>query len=124
MGKRALSCLAAAFVAACASADRWPAFVGPNATLTGRVVASRDVVFFIGDLAMEGQVYVVEPAIAPRRRRLVFVGSQDCRPARTDGRLYRMRLSRQRIYYGLTADPEDRRWTPSLAISSCVAVGG
>ena len=110
--------------AACASVHRWPAFVGPDATLTGRVVASRPVVPMTGDLAGEAYAYLVEPAGAPRSRVMVLPVSEDCAAARTDGRLYRMRLGRQRIMYGLTANPEDRSWTPSLVISSCVAAGG
>jgi len=118
----AASCFAA-FVAACASLHTWPAFVGPNASVSARVVASRDVTFFIGDVALSGQVYILEPTIAPRSRLMVFVDSEDCHAARSDGATYRMHLSRRQIAYGLTSNPEDRRWTPSLAISSCVPIG-
>jgi hypothetical protein len=119
--KVAASCLAA-FVTACSSIHTWPAFVGPGATLSARVVASREVTFFIGDEALSGQVYVLEPTIARRSRLMVFVGSEDCQAARDDGRTYRMHLSRGQIAYGLSSDREDRKWTPSLVISSCVPI--
>jgi hypothetical protein len=124
MRKLPAPCLAATLLAGCANVDRWPAFVGPGATLTGRVVASRLVVPMTGDVAGEAYAYVVEPSEAPGSRVMVLPVSEDCAAARTDGRSYRMRLSRQWIMYGLTANPEDRSWTPSLAISDCVAVGG
>ena len=115
------SCLAA-LLTACSSIHTWPSFVGPSATLSARVVASREVTFFIGDEALVGQAYVVAPTIAPRRRLMVFVGSGDCDAARNDGRAYRMHLSQGQIAYGLTSNPESRGWTPSLVISSCVPI--
>lgn len=121
MAKLAASCLAM-LLSACASIDQWPYFVGPRSVLTGRVVASRQVVYFFGDVAAEAHVYVVEPVNHPRNRVMAFVGPEDCEAARNDGRTYRMRLSRGTIHYGLTANPEDRRWTPSLVILSCLPV--
>ncbi|MBV9881392.1 MAG: hypothetical protein JO276_00110 [Sphingomonadaceae bacterium] len=84
-------------------------------------MASRHVAYFIGDQAMEGKVFVVEPTAAPRRRFMAFVWN-GCFDAGNDGRTYRMHLNHTEIPYGLTADPEDRRWTPNLAITSCVPI--
>lgn len=119
----ASSCLFA-LLAACAGIDSWPVFVGPSDTLVARVVASRLVRFYVGDVLLEGQAYLLEPAAAPRRRLMAFAATADCEAARTDGRAFRMHLSRETINYGVGSDPEDRRWLPSLAVSGCVLVGG
>lgn len=118
MGKLAPSSLAA-LVAACAVGPNLPAGVRPDGTLIGRVVESRGVVVFEGDLATNWHSHVVEPRNAPGARLIVVTDTELCPLSGDHTRTYEMRIGRRLIYFGMTDNEDDRRWTTDLMILSC-----
>ena len=108
----------AAFVAACSGEDARPASARADTILVGRVVASRNVVTFVGDLAYDSHAHAVAPRESPSSRVIVVTSRTDCPIAGNSAKLDRMTIRETQIAFGVTSE-EDRRWFTNLQVLSC-----
>lgn len=111
--------LLAPLLAGCATSPDAPASVAPDRTLIARVLEGRGVVVFEGDLATNWFSYMVEPRDAPGTRLTVVTDTELCPLPGDRTRSYELRIGHRTIHFGLTDNPDDRRWMTDLMILSC-----
>lgn len=117
MRKVAVSCLAAVAVA-CSSEQVRPPSAGAETVLVGRVVASREIVTFVGDLAYDSYAHAVVPRDSPRSRLIVVSAQEDCPAPGNSDQLYQMTVQETEIKFGITSQ-EDQRWLTKFQVISC-----
>jgi hypothetical protein len=114
----AATCLAI-LAAACASGAAEVESAG--ATTVVRVVASREMAVFVGDLAGTAYAHRLEPRDSRGTSFIALARTAGCPAPGGATLLYEMTFVQRPLAFGIT-DEGDRAWTTNLEISSCRAV--
>jgi len=86
--------------------------------LTGRVLSVKEVIIFEGDLALMGYSYIVEPKSQPGNRLVVVGDRSDCPTAGDNSIIYRLRLQRRSMYFGIRGKTDEALMS-ELFIAGC-----